>query len=89
MFYQMYELNHAAMAPMRAYADAMRLTFRNPVNPMSHTPFGRAVAAGFELFERTTRRYGKPEFGLNENIAEFRPGLGSRESGLVATRSAI
>jgi hypothetical protein len=41
MFYQMYELNHAAMAPMRAYADAMRLTFRNPVNPMSHTPFGR------------------------------------------------
>jgi poly(3-hydroxybutyrate) depolymerase len=66
MFYQMYELNHAAMAPMRAYADAMRLTFRNPVNPMSHTPFGRSVAAGFELFERTTRRYGKPEFGLKE-----------------------
>ena len=45
MFYQMYELNHAAMAPMRAYADAMRLTFRNPVNPMAHTPFGRSVAA--------------------------------------------
>ena len=65
MFYQMYELNHAAMAPMRAYADAMRLTFRNPVNPISHTPYGRAVAAGFELFERTTRRYGKPEFGLD------------------------
>lgn len=66
MFYQMYELNHAAMAPMRAFADAMRLAYRNPVNPVSHTPYGRAVAAGFELFERTTRRYGKPEFGLDQ-----------------------
>ncbi len=66
MFYQMYEFNHAAVAPMRAYADAMRLTFRNPINPLSHTPFGRAMGAGFELFERTTRRYGKPAFGLDE-----------------------
>lgn len=65
MFYQMYELNHAAVAPMRAYADAMRIAFRNPVNPFAHTPFGRAMAAGFEMFERTTRRYGKPEFGLS------------------------
>ena len=55
MFYQMYELNHAAVAPMRAYADAMRLAFRNPINPIAHTPFGRAMGAGFELFERTTR----------------------------------
>jgi len=66
MFYQMYELNHAAVAPMRAYADAMRLAFRNPINPIAHTPFGRAMGAGFELFERTTRRYGKPAFGLDQ-----------------------
>lgn len=65
MFYQMYELNHAALSPWRAYADAMRLAYRNPVNPMSHTPLGRSVAAGFEMFERTTRRYAKPAFGLD------------------------
>ena len=70
MFYQMYELNHAAIAPMRAYADAMRLTFQNPINPMSHTQLGRSVAAGFELFERTTRRYGKPAFGLDETALD-------------------
>jgi poly(3-hydroxybutyrate) depolymerase len=63
-FYQLYELNHAAMAPWRAMADAARLTFQNPLNPLSDTPFGRQVAAAAELFERTTRRYGKPEFGL-------------------------
>lgn len=64
MFYQLYELNHAAMAPFRATADAMRLAYKNPLNPISHTVFGRTVAAGFEVFERVTRRYAKPEFGL-------------------------
>lgn len=64
MFYQLYEMNHAVMAPFRATADAMRLAYRNPLNPLSHTVIGRTMAAGFEVFERVTRRYGKPEFGL-------------------------
>jgi poly(3-hydroxybutyrate) depolymerase len=64
MFYQLYEMNHAAVQPLRAYADAMKLFYSNPLNPLSHTAFGRSVAAGAELFERTTRRYGKPAFGL-------------------------
>lgn len=64
MFYQLYEMNHAAMAPFRATADAMRLAYRHPFNPLSHTVVGRTLAAGLEVFERVTRRYGKPEFGL-------------------------
>jgi poly(3-hydroxybutyrate) depolymerase len=63
-YYQLYELNHAALSPFRAAADATRLYFQNPLNPLAHTPFGRNMAAAAELFERTTRRYGKPEFGL-------------------------
>lgn len=73
MFYQLYELNHAMMAPWRAAADAMRLAYANPLNPFSHTYMGRAVAAGLEVFERTTRRYGKPEFGLPETIVDGVP----------------
>jgi poly(3-hydroxybutyrate) depolymerase len=65
MFYQLYEMNHAALQPARAVADAVRMLYSNPLNPFSHTPFGRAVAASAELFERTTRRYGKPAFGLD------------------------
>nr|WP_281358274.1 polyhydroxyalkanoate depolymerase [Hongsoonwoonella zoysiae] len=65
-YYQLYELNHAAMSPMRAAADMTRLYFQNPLNPLSHTTYGRSVAAACEVFERTTRRYGKPEFGLHE-----------------------
>jgi poly(3-hydroxybutyrate) depolymerase len=65
-FYQLYELNHAALGPFRAAADATRLYFQNPLNPLTHTPFGRSVAASAELFERTTRRYGKPVFGIDQ-----------------------
>ncbi|WP_374730216.1 polyhydroxyalkanoate depolymerase [Stappia sp.] len=54
------------MSPIRAGADMTRLYFQNPLNPLSHTPAGRQVAAGCELIERMTRRYGKPEFGLDQ-----------------------
>lgn len=64
MFYQLYEMNHAVMAPFRATADAMRLAYGNPLNPLTHTVVGRTMAAGFEVFERATRRYGKPAFDL-------------------------
>jgi len=66
MYYLLHELTHAALSPWRAAADVTKLYYKNPLNPVSHTSYGRNVAAGCELFERTTRRYGKPEFGLNE-----------------------
>ena len=72
MFYQLYELNHAALAPFRAAADIMRFAYANPLNPFSQTPMGRTISAGLEMFERTTRRYGKPEFGLDETLIDGR-----------------
>lgn len=39
---------------------------RNPWNPMAYTPAGRTIAAGAEMIERMTRRYGKPAFNLPE-----------------------
>lgn len=68
MLYQFYEWNHAAVAPLRAFADAAKLFYQNPLNPMSHTPAGRTFAAMAEVFERTTRVYSKPEFGLHETV---------------------
>ncbi|KAB0682907.1 polyhydroxyalkanoate depolymerase [Aureimonas leprariae] len=70
MMYHFYEWNHAALAPLRAVADATKLLYTNPLNPFSHTEGGRAVAAMAELFERTTRVYGKPEFGLDETVVK-------------------
>ena len=65
MLYHLYELNRAALSPARAAADAYRLLFRNRLNPAAYTPLGRSAAAAFELFERTTRRYPKPLWGVD------------------------
>ncbi len=64
--YQMYEMAHAALAPARAVTDAAHFMFRNPWNLLSNTSVGKNVSAAAELFERMTRRYGKPTFGLDE-----------------------
>ncbi len=37
MYYQFYELNHAAMQPYRALADVTRLFYTNPLNPWAQT----------------------------------------------------
>ena len=63
--YWMYEMAHASLNPARAVTDATKILFQNPLNPWSHTQFGKSIAAACELFERTTRRYGKPEWGLD------------------------
>lgn len=72
MFYQLYELNHAAVQPARVYADAVRMFYTNPLNPFAHTSWGRSVAATAELFERTTRRYSKPQFGLTRTVVDWK-----------------
>jgi poly(3-hydroxybutyrate) depolymerase len=64
MLYYLYELNHAAVAPWRAAANFGRFFWKNPGNPLSGTYIGRSVAASLDVFERVTRRYGKPEFGI-------------------------
>ena len=71
MFYQLYELNHAALQPYRALADAVKLFYSHPLNPASQTTFGRSIAGAAELFERTTRRYAKPGFGISETTVNF------------------
>src|SRR5262244_1475306 len=66
--YWLYEMSHAALNPSRAFADATRLFFKNPANPLSYTAFGKTMAATMELFERSTRRYGKPEWNIDSTV---------------------
>jgi poly(3-hydroxybutyrate) depolymerase len=66
--YWLYEMGHAALDPSRAFADATKLFFKNPANPLAHTTYGKSVAAAMELFERSTRRYGRPEWGIEETV---------------------
>jgi poly(3-hydroxybutyrate) depolymerase len=64
VLYQWYEFGHAALRPARAFAETYRFFLDNPFNPLRLTTVGRHTAAACEVFERTTRRYAKPEFGL-------------------------
>jgi poly(3-hydroxybutyrate) depolymerase len=66
----MHEFSHVALTPVRLFAEAMQTMWSHPWMPASYTSFGRAVAAGAELIERTTRRYAKPEFGLETTVVD-------------------
>jgi poly(3-hydroxybutyrate) depolymerase len=63
--YWFYEMGLAALSPARALADATRLLFKNPTNPLAHTAYGKSVAAAAELFERSTRRYDRPDWRID------------------------
>jgi len=63
LLYHWYELSRAAFKPARAAAGTTRLFF-NPLNPLTYTPMGRSAVAMSVVFERATRRYSKPDFGL-------------------------
>ncbi len=66
--YWLYEMSHAALNPSRAFADVVKLYFKNPLNPLTRTHFGKSMAAAAELFERATRRYGKPEWTIDSTL---------------------
>ncbi|MBI2717956.1 MAG: polyhydroxyalkanoate depolymerase [Rhizobiales bacterium] len=68
MLYYLFEMNHAVLAPLRAAADAGLSFWTSPQNPLAGTQLARSVAASLEMFERGTRRYGKPSFGITDTI---------------------
>lgn len=72
VLYHWYELGQAAFAPARVAADTYRLLFSNPLNPLTHTAVGRSASAACEVFERTTRRYLKPSFGITRTTVDNR-----------------
>ncbi len=72
MLYQWFEFNRAMLHPARMAAKTGRYVFHHPLNPVAQTPMGRSMSAMFEVFERATRQYGKPEFGLHDTVVDGR-----------------
>lgn len=70
MLYYWYVAGHAAVKPARAAADGARMFFKHPFNPLTHTSMGRSAAAACHVFERTTRRYDKPKFGITSTTVD-------------------
>lgn len=72
MLYQLYEMQHAAMAPFRLAARAGAEFWLQNGNPLADTALGRQAKAGLHLFERLTRRYTKPDFGITSTEIDGR-----------------
>ena len=68
--YEMHEMAHFAWAPARAVSDVGRTWLENPINPLSLTAASRNLAASAKIFERLTRRYGKPAFDLTTTVVD-------------------
>ncbi len=66
MLYHAYELTHAAMGPIRSAARISSHALRNPFYPFASSLPARTTAAACEMFVDATRRYDKPEFGIDE-----------------------
>ena len=62
MLYTFVEMNRLAMAPLRVAAKASRAGLRSPLHPLAGTELGKSMAAAADVFESTTRYYGKPDW---------------------------
>ncbi|MEJ0094932.1 MAG: polyhydroxyalkanoate depolymerase [Methylocella sp.] len=71
--YELHEISHYALAPARAVSDLAQLWLRSPANLLSYTHVGKNIMASAELFERLTRRYVKPAFGLTRTTIAGKP----------------
>ena len=89
MLYYLYEMNHAALAPWRAVADAGISFWRSPANPLSTTQLGRSWAASLELFERTTRRYAKRQLTWFRRERWLTPITGETSAIEIATSAGL
>jgi poly(3-hydroxybutyrate) depolymerase len=68
MLYQLFEMQHNAMAPFRQAAKVGTEFWLNSTNPFSDTAFGRQAKASLHMFERLTRRYTKPSFDIDHTL---------------------
>jgi len=73
MLYHAYELNHAAVAPLRQMMEFNRRLCESPWNPLSYTVAGKNIAAACDVFEAVTRRYGKPQWQIPETMMNGYP----------------
>lgn len=73
MLYAFHELAYHSATPFRIGAQMARQFWTSPLNPASDTAIGRTAYAAAEVFESLTRRYGKPDWGLETIEIDGRP----------------
>lgn len=70
LLYSFVEMYKANSAPFRDGILASQEWLESPYNPLSYIFTNRTVSATYELFERLTRDYPKPEFEIHQTIID-------------------
>ena len=66
MLYSLQEATYYASTPMRALARATRDFWSSPLNPARDSVLGRSLYAASDLYANVTRRYGRPDWGIDK-----------------------
>ena len=66
MLYTLHEATYYATSPMRAAARVARDWWSSPLNPARDSVVGRSLYAASDLYASVTRRYGKPDWLIDE-----------------------
>ena len=64
--YDLKEIQHDSLFLAREFAKRFKDFHGYNLNPLMHTPVGRRLSASLILFERMTRDYPEPDFGIHE-----------------------
>ncbi|MFN3859325.1 MAG: polyhydroxyalkanoate depolymerase [Caulobacter sp.] len=66
MLYTLREAAYYASSPMRLAAQMTRDFWSSPLNPARDSMLGRSLYAASDLYANVTRRYGKPDWGIDQ-----------------------
>ena len=66
MIYPLFELNRFALQPFRLMAETSLAFWGHAANPLRESAFAKQTTAALTMFERATRQFQKPEFGITE-----------------------
>lgn len=70
--YDFKEIQHDSLFLVREFAKLFKESHGYNINPLMHSSMGRQMSASVILFERITRNYPKPEFGIESVTVEGR-----------------
>src|SRR5271170_2576595 len=73
MLYALNEFGYYASSPWRFAAQAVRDFWSSPANPAAESEIGRNAFAAADFFSTITRRYGKPEWRIDETLVNGQP----------------
>ena len=73
MLYALHEASYYAAEPLNRMAEAASRFWSSPLNPASYTEMGRKLYASAEVLNGMTRRYGKPDWRIEQVEVDGRP----------------